>query len=890
MGIVHEVAVDGISVFVLAQMHPVRFDGNGTITLLQEDNIRHNLGTGIGFERIVRQTDSTKELRPFSQILSYFAARGIHGVAAGHKGQHTTGAKLIQRLGEEVVVNGKAQPVIGWVVDLILPKGNITDSQIEEVTAIRLFKTGNGDVCLGVKLLGNPAGDGIQFHTVKAAVTHLIGEHTEEVAHTHRRFQDITALEAHVSNSFIHGLDYCGAGIVSVQRRASCCGIFLWGKGFVQFDELVCPVGLAFVKGICKTAPTNISGQDFLFFRCCLPTLKLQLLQQLDGIHIHTKLGLGTTHTQIIVCNAEVFCFGKLLGRFRFFRADRLHHHIVGQIVVFTGIDRNGVRDEFRGFFRCCRGFCRFHFFYVVSHKGNGFCSEDRESGSVGKGNVLKVDGTGGKIHPINHKGSAVDLKSGLARDQIFLGKCFIGKLGFIHLGSNFRLFSGNHGNVALIHVPLKVRAFHADRLLPRFAGHGVPHIIFIHMVDDHTDFGVSIKGRNQMIAGMIYLSVLGSEDHRFRQTVLSLHLGKEVNGSSLFSKTEKLPIFTVVFLNGSIEDTGDAPFIGQQTDRKPVGIFFRRILFRNGFRIPHNLLDKGRGVQFVSIHHLSVYDPVFCQPFPDGNGINIVHAVIFFLGVEFFRFDKLGNPFLHLGPGKFHLLIAAHTHIEGVGTILELQPSGGASFPFMLLHIPDNCSFTDNITVPCLDSGINFRLCCHRAEYFGFRCHRRSFLGLLNRLRRREHCHGIGIAVSAGGILGGDRHGIFGTQFFYIPFQILGRYAAHLDATGTGNVSCGEGQIQHDGGLLGIFAVHFKEITHLIQNNFVGMCFLDGIIVPDRVCCRFLSNRFRIQGGSFLRSLGSSLFCIQGFLLGKLLRGEESPGSHEFAHALGNF
>ena len=297
MGIVHEIAVDGIPVFVLAQMHPVRFDGNGTITLLQEDNVRHDLGTGIGFERIIGESDSTKELRSFSQILSYFAALGIHGVAAGHKGQHTTGAKLIQRLGEEVVMNGKAQPVIGWVVDLILSKGNITDSQIEEVTAIRLFKTGNGDVCLWVKLLGNPAGDGIQFHTVKAAVTHLIGKHTEEVTYTHRRFQDITALEAHVAKCFIHSLDNRGAGVVGIQRRTSCCGIFLWGKGFVQFFELICPVGLAFVKGICQTAPTNIPGQDFLFFRCCLPTLKLQLLQQLYGIHVHAELGLGTTHT-----------------------------------------------------------------------------------------------------------------------------------------------------------------------------------------------------------------------------------------------------------------------------------------------------------------------------------------------------------------------------------------------------------------------------------------------------------------------------------------------------------------------------------------------------------------------------------------------------------------
>ena len=63
-------------------------------------------------------------------------------------------------------MNRKTQPVIGWVIDLILPEGNIAHGKVKEVTTVCFFKTADGDIGFGIKLLGDPAGDGIQFHTI----------------------------------------------------------------------------------------------------------------------------------------------------------------------------------------------------------------------------------------------------------------------------------------------------------------------------------------------------------------------------------------------------------------------------------------------------------------------------------------------------------------------------------------------------------------------------------------------------------------------------------------------------------------------------------------------------------------------------------------------------
>ena len=210
-------------------MHPVRFNVDGSVTLLQEDDVGHHLRTGVGLERIVGQADRSQQLRPLRDVLTDFGRLLIHGIAGGHKGDHAARTHLIERLGKKVVVNGKAEFVISPVVDLILSKGDIADGKVEEIPPVGGFKACHGNVRLGIELLGNAPGDAVQLHTVQAASLHLLREKPKKVPDAHGRLQDVADLKAHVSNGFIDCLDNRGAGVVSVQRGSSGGGVFLRG-------------------------------------------------------------------------------------------------------------------------------------------------------------------------------------------------------------------------------------------------------------------------------------------------------------------------------------------------------------------------------------------------------------------------------------------------------------------------------------------------------------------------------------------------------------------------------------------------------------------------------------------------------------------------------------
>ena len=52
------------------------------------------------------------------------------------------------------------------IVDLVLTERHIAHRQIVEITAVGGLKTGYGNVCLRVQLLGDAPGDAVQFHTI----------------------------------------------------------------------------------------------------------------------------------------------------------------------------------------------------------------------------------------------------------------------------------------------------------------------------------------------------------------------------------------------------------------------------------------------------------------------------------------------------------------------------------------------------------------------------------------------------------------------------------------------------------------------------------------------------------------------------------------------------
>ena len=59
-----EIAIDGIAFRSLGKIHPFRQLGCRSVVLLQENNIRYDFRSGIGFESVVGKTDSAQEDSP----------------------------------------------------------------------------------------------------------------------------------------------------------------------------------------------------------------------------------------------------------------------------------------------------------------------------------------------------------------------------------------------------------------------------------------------------------------------------------------------------------------------------------------------------------------------------------------------------------------------------------------------------------------------------------------------------------------------------------------------------------------------------------------------------------------------------------------------------------
>ena len=172
----------------------------------------------------------------------------------------------------------EAQLVIGRVIYFVLAKRHIAYRKVKEVSAVCGFKSSDGDIGFGIKLLGDPSGDGIQFHAIETAASHIFREHTKEIANTHRRLQDVAGLEAHISYSFVDSTDNRGTGVVGIQRGCAGGGVFFWGQGSFQLLIFGCPAGLVFIKGIRQAAPAHIAGENLLLFRAGLQAFSFQVL------------------------------------------------------------------------------------------------------------------------------------------------------------------------------------------------------------------------------------------------------------------------------------------------------------------------------------------------------------------------------------------------------------------------------------------------------------------------------------------------------------------------------------------------------------------------------------------------------------------------------------
>ena len=200
----------------------------------------------------------------------------------------------------------ESQLVIRLIGHFVVSERDIAYSQIIEVSAVCRFKTGYLDFGIGIELLSNSSGDGIQFHTIQATALHLRGQHTKEVTDTHGRFQNISCFKAHLSDRIVDGANDRRAGVMCVQGGSSCRSIFIFGKQVFQCLILLRPISLVRVKGICQTAPTDIIRQNLLFFGSGVPVLAFQFEQSFNGCDVSCEFLLRSTFTDVVIRDVEV--------------------------------------------------------------------------------------------------------------------------------------------------------------------------------------------------------------------------------------------------------------------------------------------------------------------------------------------------------------------------------------------------------------------------------------------------------------------------------------------------------------------------------------------------------------------------------------------------------
>ena len=154
--VVDEIAVHGDTVVIRPQLHPLWLNVHHAVTFLQEQNIRYHLRTRCRLEGIVGQTNRAQQLRPLGDIFPHAAGALVHGVAGGDERHHAARSHLIQRLGEEVLMDGQVQPVIAPILHFELAERHIAHSYVKEVIGeIHLFIAANGNTAAWVQLTGD---------------------------------------------------------------------------------------------------------------------------------------------------------------------------------------------------------------------------------------------------------------------------------------------------------------------------------------------------------------------------------------------------------------------------------------------------------------------------------------------------------------------------------------------------------------------------------------------------------------------------------------------------------------------------------------------------------------------------------------------------------------
>ena len=188
------------------------------VPLLEEEDVGRNLGPGVGFEGIVGEADGPKELSSSRDVLPNRGVGFIQGPLGGYERHDAARPHLVEGLGEEIVMDCKAMPVILGIRDPVGPERNVPDGRVEEVVRkAGPFVAIDGDVRLLIELAGDTARDIVQLDAVELCSRHALRDEAEEVSRAAGRLQDVSGGQAHPLQGAIDRLHNGGRGVVRVE-------------------------------------------------------------------------------------------------------------------------------------------------------------------------------------------------------------------------------------------------------------------------------------------------------------------------------------------------------------------------------------------------------------------------------------------------------------------------------------------------------------------------------------------------------------------------------------------------------------------------------------------------------------------------------------------------
>ena len=267
-------------------------------------------------------------------------------------------------------MNGEIQPVIAFIRYMELSKGDIANGNIKKVIREGGFLIAlHRDTAALIKLSGDASGEIVQLHAVELAAAHIFRQHTEKIADTAGRLQNVALREAHLPQGGIDAADDHRRRVERRQRGFAGGGIF----GIRQQVFQLAVSWVLFIEEVRQTAPAHILRQHRLFLRCGAAVLRLHGFQGTDRVQIALKSLQRCALSNMVIGDAVVLAIcvqriGKRVLLFLFRRGERRRRLV--RLRLRRG-QRSGVR-----------------LLQNFPNKGNRFRSEDGKSRPAFKGHI----------------------------------------------------------------------------------------------------------------------------------------------------------------------------------------------------------------------------------------------------------------------------------------------------------------------------------------------------------------------------------------------------------------------------------------------------------------------------------------------------------------------